>query len=84
MIIHFSFNRNETKNFIKDIKNSVNNDIFENFLKKNNARFDVEDQPSGDSSMQDDSQDDDFNEEDFDALIREAGKINKIWMQQIN
>jgi hypothetical protein len=70
--------KEDTQQFIKDIKNSVNNDIFERFLKKNNARFDVEDEISHDSSAEDDSQDENFNEEDFEALIQGAGKVNKI------
>lgn len=65
--------KEDTQKFIKDIKNSVNNDIFEQFLKKNNARFEVEEEISNDSSVEDDSQDDNFNEEDFEALIKGAG-----------
>ena len=68
-------NKKDTQKFIKDIKNSVNNDIFEQFLKKNNARFDVE-EPSQESSVEDDSESENFNEEDFEALIQRAGIIN--------
>ena len=66
----------DTQKFIKDIKNSVNNDIFEQFLKKNNARFNVDEDPSQESSGEEDSQDDNFNEEDFEALMQGAGNFN--------
>lgn len=69
-------NKQDTQKFIKDIKNSVNNDIFEQFLKKNNARFEVDEDASQDSSGEDDSQDDNFNEEDFQALIQGAGETD--------
>lgn len=69
-------NKQETQNFIKDIKNSVNNDIFEQFLKKNNARFEVE-EGSQDSSAEEDSESENFNEEEFEALMQTAGETNK-------
>ena len=74
----------ETQKFIKDIKNSVNNDIFEQFLKKNNARFEAEDEASQDSSIEEDSQEENFNEEDFEALIQGAGESNQILMVLTN
>ena len=70
----------DTQKFIKDIKNSVNNDIFEQFLKKNNARFNVDDEEgSQESSGEEDSNDENFNEEDFEALMQGAGRPHKIW-----
>ena len=76
-------NKEETQNFIKDIKNSVNNDIFEQFLKKNNARFDV-DEESQESSAEEDSESENFNEEDFEALMQTAGENNKKWKELRN